>query len=178
MIRETDFRSWVRNVPDFPKPGIVFRDITTVLGDSRRFREVVEGMWKPFSDQGVKTIAAIEARGFILGGAMASVGDCALVPVRKAGKLPCATLKREYSLEYGTGSLELHADAVLPGERVLVVDDLLATGGTARATVELIESLGGEVVGLSFFIELSFLKGRDALADYRVHALVDYDSEG
>jgi adenine phosphoribosyltransferase len=177
MATQQELKTWVRNVPDFPKPGIVFRDITTVLGEPARLRTVVQAMWEPFSNQGVSAIVAVEARGFIFGSTMAYLGSCSFVPVRKPGKLPCATLKQEYALEYGTDAIEVHADAIRPGERVLIVDDLLATGGTAVATMRLIEKLGGQVVGLSFFIELGFLKGRDALSGYRVHSLLQYDSE-
>ena len=177
MRTQEEFKSWVRNVPDFPKAGIVFRDITTVLKQPLRFREVVEEMWEPFSRQNVSTVVAVEARGFVFGGAIAHLGSCAFVPVRKPGKLPCATLKQEYALEYGTDTIEVHADAIEPGQNVLIVDDLLATGGTAAAAVKLVEHLGGRVVGLSFFIELSFLNGRRALSGHRVNSLVQYDRE-
>ena len=172
-----DLKSLIRNVPDFPKEGIGFKDITTLLKDGPALRQAVQQMYEPFKDDGVQKIAGIESRGFILGGAMAYELGLGFIPFRKPGKLPAETISESYALEYGTDSIEIHVDSVEKGEKVLVVDDLLATGGTAAAACKLIDRLGGIVVGVSFLIELSFLPGRAKLEGRKVNVLIDYDSE-
>jgi adenine phosphoribosyltransferase len=172
-----DLASLIRNVPDFPKKGIGFKDITTLLKDGEGFRLCIQQMWEPFKDDDIQKIAGIESRGFILGGAMAYEHGLPFIPFRKPGKLPAETVSESYALEYGTDAIELHVDAVERSERVLVVDDLLATGGTAAAACKLIEKLGGIVAGVSFMIELSFLAGRKKLEGRRISVLVDYESE-
>jgi adenine phosphoribosyltransferase len=163
----------IRDIPDFPKPGIVFKDITPVLQDPRAFREVVERMTAECREWNPSVIAGIESRGFIFGAPIALALDLPFVLVRKIGKLPADTLKEEYSLEYGTNTVEMHRDAVAQGDRVAIVDDLLATGGTAAAAARLVEALGGKPVGYSFLVELSFLAGRAILGDVPVSALID-----
>ncbi|HIE43915.1 MAG TPA: adenine phosphoribosyltransferase [Candidatus Omnitrophica bacterium] len=167
-------RGAIRDIPDFPKKGIIFKDITPLLKDRRLFSLAVEQMIGPFKDERIDAVVAIEARGFILGGAIAHLLDCGMIPVRKAGKLPFTTESVTYELEYGTDKLEIHSDAIEKGDRILVVDDLLATGGTAVAVCELVERNGGDVVGISFLVELTFLKGREKLNNYPVHALIKY----
>ena len=157
-------RSAIRDVADFPKPGILFKDITPLLGDADLFRAATDAMAAPYQQAGVSHVVAVESRGFILGGPVAQRLGAGFVPVRKVGKLPFRTERVEYALEYGTDRLEIHADACGAGSRVLVVDDVLATGGTAAATCRLVEQVGGTVVGCSFLIELSFLAGASALA--------------
>jgi adenine phosphoribosyltransferase len=169
-----DFRSYVRDIPDFPTPGIVFKDVTPLLADPIAFRRATAAMAAPFVDAGVTHVVAIEARGFIFGAPVAQALGAGFIPVRKAGKLPSTTERIEYALEYGNGILEIHRDAYAPPARVLLVDDVLATGGTAAATSRLIERLGGEIVGLSFLIALSFLNGAAALDGRPVHALLTY----
>lgn len=154
-----DIRETIRSIPDFPKPGIVFRDITTLLGHPRAFRRAVDELVQPYAGVRIDKVAGIEARGFILGGAVAHQLSTAFVPVRKKGRLPWRTLGQGYALEYGTDTIEIHEDAVRPGEHVLIVDDLLATGGTAEAALKLIEKAGGEVIGLSFVVDLPDLGG-------------------
>lgn len=165
-------RAKVRDVPDFPQPGILFRDITPLLADAPSFRAAVDAMAAPFS--GVSVVVAIESRGFILGAPVAYQLGAGLVPVRKVGRLPAATLREEYALEYGSNTVEVHSDAIRSGERVLVVDDLLATGGTVRAAVNLVERLGAEVAGISVLAELGFLDGRRLLQGYDVRSLIVY----
>jgi adenine phosphoribosyltransferase len=156
----TDYiRQSIRSIPDYPKPGIMFRDITTMLGDPRAFRRAVDELVQPYAGKGISKIAGIEARGFILGGAMAHQLSCGFVPIRKKGKLPHQTVSIAYSLEYGVDTMEIHTDAVGPGERVLLVDDLIATGGTATAAVQLLQQLGAEVVAACFVIDLPELSG-------------------
>ena len=169
-------KSIIREVPDFPKPGINFYDITTLLKDPQGFRQVIDGLSSQFRDEKVDTIIGIEARGFIFAPAMAYQLGAGFVPARKPGKLPseCATVS--YDLEYGQDALQMHRDAVGAGHRVVIADDLLATGGTARAVVKLVEELGGEVVGLAFVVELEFLPGREKLAGYDVRSLIKYQS--
>jgi len=174
---KADLKSRIRSIPGFPKPGIVFRDITTLLQDAHALRAAVDALAKPFADEDVDTVVAAEARGFIFGGAVAVALGAGFVPVRKPGKLPAETLERTYQLEYGTDTLAIHRDAIRPGDRVLVLDDLLATGGTVAACCDLVEELGGEVVGCAFLIELSFLKGREKLPGRRVVSLIDCESE-
>jgi adenine phosphoribosyltransferase len=164
----------IRNVPDFPKPGILFKDITPTLGDAALFRDLTLAMARPFADARVSHVVAIESRGFILGGPIAVALGAGVVPVRKPGKLPARAERIEYALEYGTDALEMHADALLPGARVLVVDDVLATGGTASATLALVRRLGADVVGLSFMVALGFLPGLDRLRDERVESIITY----
>ncbi len=168
-------RSLIRDVPDFPEPGIVFKDITPVLADPAALNGLVEATVSPFADAGVTKIAGIEARGFILASAAAIRLGAGFIPLRKPGKLPWKVVREEYSLEYGTDALEVHQDAVTPGDRILVVDDVIATGGTARAAVRLLEKLGADVVGVSVFVELAFLAGKDQLDGVPLHALVVYD---
>ena len=170
-----DLAQHIRNVPDFPVEGIQFKDITTLLQDPVPFAASVEALLETYQDSEIDIVVAVEARGFIWGAILAYELGAGFVPVRKPGKLPAETICAEYSLEYGTNTLEMHADAIVPGQRVLVVDDLLATGGTAKATCELVEQLGGEVVGVAFLIELAFLPGREKLAGYNVKALISMD---
>ncbi|MEX0601933.1 MAG: adenine phosphoribosyltransferase [Bacteroidota bacterium] len=172
-----DLSSTIRNVPDFPRPGIVFRDITTLLKDPASMKSAVSLLTEHFRKHGIDKVAAIEARGFIFGALIARELNVGFVPLRKPGKLPAKTLREEYQLEYGTDALEVHVDAITPGERVLIHDDLLATGGTARAACRLVEKLGGTVAGLSFLIELSFLKARPSFAQYEIVSVIRYDAE-
>jgi adenine phosphoribosyltransferase len=172
-----DLKRYIRDIPDFPKPGIVFRDITPLLLEPRAYDYAVGALAEHARPLDVDVVLAAEARGFIFGGALARELGAGFAPARKPGKLPSETISAEYVLEYGVDVLELHADALAGGARVLVHDDLLATGGTTRATIELIEQLGAKVVGCSYLIELAFLGARQALAGYDVHALVTYDGE-
>ena len=172
-----DLRALVRDIPDFPKPGIGFKDITPVLADPAGLDAAVRGLADWARPRAVDVVIGAEARGFLLGSAVARELGAGFVLARKPGKLPYTTVRAEYLLEYGTDALELHSDAIATGTRVLVHDDLLATGGTARALVELAEMLGGEVVGCAFLIELAFLGGRGRLGDHDVHALLAYDAE-
>lgn len=162
----------IRDVPDFPKKGILFKDITTVLKDGPAFAGVVDAIVSEFRGRGISSVIAIEARGFVLGSAVAYALGCGLVPVRKKGKLPCKTHQVKYGLEYGEDCLEIHADALSKGEKVLVVDDLLATGGTMAAVVDLVERLGADIAGLAFFVELGFLNGRAKLASHPVFSIL------
>ena len=164
----------IREVPDFPKKGVGFKDITPLLKDAAAFKHVIDLLTERYHDKGVEVVVAMEARGFILGAPLAYNLGVPFVPVRKAGKLPAETVSAQYSLEYGTDSFEMHKDAILPGQKVLIVDDLLATGGTVAATIELVEKLGGEVIGIAFLIELTFLNGRQNLKDYQVMSLIQY----
>ncbi|MBN1400278.1 MAG: adenine phosphoribosyltransferase [Anaerolineae bacterium] len=163
---------FVRDVPDFPVEGILFKDITPLLGDGEAFRKVIEVLADRYADVQVDQVVAIESRGFILGAPLAYKLGAGFVPVRKPGKLPAATMQVEYSLEYGTNALEMHVDAITPGQKVLLVDDLLATGGSARAAIDLIERLGGTVIGVAFLIELVFLNGIEQLKGYDVFSLL------
>jgi adenine phosphoribosyltransferase len=172
-----DLKACIRSIPDFPTPGINFRDITTLLKEPEALRAAVEGLVEPFEGEQIDQVVAAEARGFILGGAVACRLGAGFVPIRKPGKLPAETIEKSYELEYGTDSLAMHRDGVRPGDRVLVVDDLLATGGTVRACCEMVEELGAEVVACAFLIELSSLGGRGKLAGRRVFSLIDYPSE-
>ena len=164
----------IRHIPDFPKPGIVFYDITTLLNDRHGFRDTVDALASPFRGGGIDQVVGIESRGFILGAAVANALGAGFVPVRKPGKLPSRCYREDYALEYGTDGLEIHEDAVESGQRVLLVDDVLATGGTAKAASGLVRRIGGELVGLSFLIELNFLKGRDKLAGEAVYSVLQY----
>jgi adenine phosphoribosyltransferase len=169
-----DLKAKIRNVPDFPKPGILFYDITTLLRDRDGFHHVVEALAAPFKGQNVDLIVGIESRGFILGGAVADALGAGFVPVRKPGKLPARAVKESYALEYGTDALEIHEDAVTPGQRVVIVDDVIATGGTAKATASLVRRLGGTVQALAFLVELEFLNGREKLAGETIHTVIRY----
>lgn len=169
-----DLRARIREIPDFPKPGILFYDITTLLKDRAAYRSAIELMLAPYRDERIDLVVGMESRGFIFSAAMAFELGAGLVPVRKLGKLPAETITVEYALEYGSNTLEIHRDAIAPGQRVLIVDDLLATGGTVRGTIDLVERLQGEVVGLGFLVELDFLKGRDRLQGQRVESVIRY----
>src|SRR5277367_425730 len=168
-------KALVRTVPDFPKPGILFYDITTLLKDRTGFAEMIDALAQHYIGRDIDLVLGIEARGFIFGPALAYRLNAGLVPVRKPKKLPAPTAKVNYDLEYGTDSLEIHMDAVQPGQRVIIVDDLLATGGTMQATVQLVRQLGGDIAGLAFAIELDFLKGRAKFPEYDVFSLLHYD---
>ena len=167
-------KSRIRHVPDFPKPGILFYDVTTLLRDRDGFRLAIDGMARPFTSSNIDLVVGIESRGFILGSAVADRINSGFVPVRKLGKLPAQTIRATYALEYGTDSLEMHRDAITSGQRVLIVDDLLATGGTAAATVQLVKQLGGTIAGIAFLIELAGLNGRARLAGEDVHVVLQY----
>ncbi len=169
-----ELRSKIREIPDFPKPGILFYDITTLLKDPVAYRESIDLMLEPWRNDQVDVVVGMELRGFIFSAPMAYLLNAGLVPVRKLGKLPAETITVEYALEYGSNTLEIHRDAIQPGQRVLVVDDLLATGGTVRGTIDLVERLQGEVIGLGFLVELEFLNGRDRLQGLRVESVVRY----
>ncbi len=174
VVTVQDIYQAIRDVPDFPKPGIMFKDITPLLLDPARFRRAVELMAAPFTGSRVRRVVSIESRGFLLGAPIALLLEAGLVPIRKPGKLPAARGRVEYALEYGTDALEMHRDAVGQGDRVLIVDDVLATGGTAEAAAKLVRAHGAEVVGFTFLIELDFLKGRERLGAERVEALLHY----
>ncbi len=169
--------SLIRDVKDYPKKGITFRDITTLIKNGEAFNEVLDILHGICKNKKIDSVAAIESRGFIFGGALADRLGVGIIPVRKLGKLPAECVAEKYALEYGTDSLEMHTDAVSQGQRVLIVDDLLATGGTLEATCKLIEKLGGEVAGIMVLIELSFLKGREKLKNYDFFSLIQYESE-
>jgi len=166
--------SLIRDIPDFPKSGILFKDITPVLGDAAAFQEVIDRFVAQAQGLSPDLIVGVESRGFLFGTPIALALGIGFVPIRKVGKLPAETIQEEYALEYGTAAVEVHRDAIRPGQRVLIVDDLLATGGTAAAAAKLVEKLGGEVAGFSFLIELAFLSGRNALSGYDVHSLLTY----
>jgi adenine phosphoribosyltransferase len=168
-------KDYIRDIPDFPKAGVVFKDVTPLLGDAAAFRTIVEELVAPFAGVPIDKVLGIEARGFIFAAPVAFLLGAGFVPVRKAGKLPWKLESEEYALEYGTDLLEIHRDAIAPGERALIVDDVLATGGTAAATVHLVEKLGGAVVGLAFVIELGFLGGRGRLEGHDARSLLVYE---
>jgi adenine phosphoribosyltransferase len=170
----THLKHFIHDVPDFPSPGILFRDITPLLLDPGAFSEVIRAFEEILEGRSVDAVAAIESRGFVLGAPLALALGCGFVPIRKAGKLPRETIAREYALEYGSNRLELHRDAILPGQKVLLLDDVLATGGTARAAIELIREVGGTLIGAAFLIELTFLEGRGQLGETAVHTLLRY----
>jgi len=167
-------KSKIRHVPDFPKAGILFYDVTTLLRDPEGFKLAIDSMATPFEGRQIDVVVGIESRGFILGAAVADRLRTGFIPVRKLGKLPSTTIRATYDLEYGSDSLEMHRDAVEPGQRVLIVDDLLATGGTAAATVKLVKELGGQVEGVSFLIELLALGGRNKLTGEKISAVLQY----
>jgi len=171
---QTTLTEYIRGIPDWPRKGILFRDITPLLADPEAFSAAVDALCEPFKRAGVKYVAAIEARGFIFGAAVAARLQAGFIPIRKKGKLPCRTESASYSLEYGTDCIEMHSDAIQSGDKVLLVDDLLATGGTMHAACELMEKVGAQVVGITCVIELTDLQGRERLAPYTVHALISY----
>ena len=175
-VVENDLRAAIRSIPDYPKPGIIFRDITTLLGDARAFRRAVDELVQPWAGSKIDKIAGIEARGFILGGALAHQVSAGFVPIRKRGKLPHTTVRIAYSLEYGLDEMEMHADAILPGERVILVDDLIATGGTAEGAVKLLRQMGANVLAACFIIDLPELGGAEKLKalDVPVSSLVAF----
>ena len=169
-----ELRAKIREIPDFPKPGILFYDITTLLKDAGAFKESIDLLTEPFRETRIDMVVGMESRGFIFSAPMATQLDAGFVPVRKLGKLPAETVSVEYALEYGTNTLEIHKDALQPGQKVLIVDDLLATGGTVLGTIELVRTLKAEVVGLAFLVELLFLKGRERLGEQKIHSVIQY----
>lgn len=173
-MRAMDLTKFIRDVPDFPQKGIIFKDITPLLQSPGAFKEAVDRLTEINRGKRIEVVAAIEARGFIFGGPLAYNLGVSFVPVRKVGKLPYKTIRTEYALEYGSSTVEIHEDGILPGKRVLIVDDLLATGGTMSATIQLVERLGGKVVGVSFLVELTFLNGRERIKAYDPVALIKY----
>jgi len=173
-MKKLNLEGYIRNIPDFPKPGILFRDITTLLKDKSAFKAAIDALVDKYKGKKIDTVVAVESRGFIFGSAVAYKLGAGLVPVRKKGKLPAKTNSVTYELEYGTDTLEIHHDAITSKNRVLIVDDLLATGGTVKAVKDLVEQLNGNIVGIAFLIELSALKGRDKLKGEPVFALIKY----
>jgi len=173
-MKSNELKQYIRDIPDFPKPGILFRDITPLLVNALALKRAIELLAEPFAETGIDIVAAVEARGFIFGPAVAKTLGAGFVPIRKKGKLPFETHSVSYGLEYGTDSVEVHSDAVSPGTKVLMVDDLLATGGTMAAACELIEKLGGEIAGLTFLVELADLKGRDLLKQYPIYSVITF----
>ena len=165
---------WIRDIPDFPQRGVLFKDITPLLQDAAAFHASLDRLAAHYAGSGIQIVVGVESRGFIFGAALAYLLNCGFVPVRKFGKLPYQTVSVEYSLEYGTNMVEMHTDAIRPGQRVLIVDDLLATGGTTSAAMELVEKLGGHIAGIAFLVELTFLKGREQLGGHDVFALIKY----
>ena len=178
LLSQQERSDWLKNIirdiPDFPTPGILFRDITPLLQDARAFRVVLEGLAEPFKDAGIEQVVGVESRGFIFGAPLALLLGAGFVLVRKFGKLPGETIHVEYALEYGSNTVEIHTDAIAPGQKVLVVDDLLATGGTVGAALDLVQRLGGEVVGIAFLVELTALQGRQRLDGQNVFSLIQY----
>ncbi len=170
-----DLKKYIRNIPDFPQEGILFRDITPLLANGEAFKFAVKELADHFRGKGIEKVAGVEARGFIIGAPVAAELGVGFVPIRKPGKLPFETVRKEYQLEYGMSILEIHKDAVKKGEKILMIDDLLATGGTAKAASDLIESLGGEIAGWGFVIVLKSLKGEEKLKEYEIFSLVDFD---
>lgn len=179
MPKYTAVKDYIRTIPDFPHEGIMFRDVTTLFADPRGFRMAIDQMLHPYAGMRIDKVVGLEARGFILGGAIAHQLGTGFVPIRKKGKLPGATISQDYKLEYGEATVEIHSDAILPGEKILVVDDLLATGGTAAAGIMLIKRLGGEIVSCSFIIDLPELGGRKVLEDMGMdtHVLCEFEGE-
>jgi adenine phosphoribosyltransferase len=171
---QVDYKGLIREVPNFPKPGILFYDITTLLKDAAAFRAILDDLTARYREKGIAKVIGIESRGFIFGAPLAYRLGAGFVPVRKPGKLPADTFEVKYNLEYGSNSLAIHRDAIEPGEHVLIVDDLLATGGTAAATVHLVRQLGGQMVGFVFLVELAALKGREKLNGYDIYSIVTY----
>lgn len=173
-ILNDEIKSIIRDIPDFPKPGIIFKDITPLLKHKELFKKVIDEFANRYKDKKIDFIACIEARGFMLGSALAYKLGAGLIPIRKKGKLPHKTIKATYALEYGYDSLEMHEDAIGPGHRVVLIDDVLATGGTAKATAGLIEQLGGHLIEIAFLMELEFLKGKEKLSKYNIFSLIKY----
>ncbi len=169
-----DLKKYIRDVLDFPKKGIVFKDITTLLKQPEPFQYAVDTIVDKYKDQKIDKVVSVEARGYIFGGVLAYKLNCGFVPVRKPGKLPAETIAKDYTLEYGTNTIEIHTDALEPGEKVLIFDDLLATGGTVQATCQLVEQLGAKVISCVFLIDLTFLKGAEKLKNYEVFSLIEY----
>ena len=169
-----DLETLIRDIPDFPKKGVIFKDITTLLKEGERFKEAIDEISNRYLDKKIDVVVSVEARGFIIGSAIAYKLGAGIVLIRKKGKLPWHTHQATYELEYGTDTLEIHQDAIKPGEKVLIVDDLLATGGTAAAVIRLVEGLKGQVVEVAFLIELTFLKGREKIEDYPIFSLIKY----
>jgi len=169
-----DLRARIREIPDFPKPGILFYDITTLLKYADAYRESIQLMIEPYRDDHIDAVVGMESRGFIFSGPIAYELHAGLIPVRKLGKLPAETVSVEYALEYGSNTLQIHRDAISPGQRILIVDDLLATGGTVRGTIELVERLKGQIVGLAFLVELTALHGRERLSGYKTTSVIQY----
>jgi len=167
----------IRNIPDFPKSGILFRDVTTLIQNKDAFKKSVDLLSKKYKSRGFNKVVGVEARGFIFGAAVAHKIGAGFVPVRKKGKLPYKTISTTYELEYGTDTLEIHKDAIAPGEKVLIIDDLLATGGTVKAVTELVNQLGGKILGIGFVIELVDLKGKEKLKDYPIFSLIKFTGE-
>ncbi len=173
-VPDIHLEDYIRDVQDFPQQGVLFKDITPMLQDGRAFHAAIDRLAAHYAGAGIQTVVGVESRGFIFGAPLAYQLNCGFVPVRKFGKLPNETVSVEYALEYGTNVVEVHKDAIKPGERVLIVDDLLATGGTVSAAMELVETLGGHIAGIAFLVELTFLKGRDHLKGHDVFALIKY----
>ena len=171
---EIRLEDYIRDVPDFPQQGVLFKDITPLLQNGAAFRTAIDRMAAHYAGSGIQAVVGVESRGFIFGAPLAYMLNCGFVPVRKFGKLPSQTVSVEYSLEYGTNVVEVHRDAIQPGQRVLIVDDLLATGGTVSAAMELVDKLGGHIAGIAFLVELTFLKGREQLKEHDVFALIKY----
>lgn len=174
MAKSLELKNYIRNIPDFPKAGILFRDITTLLKDKKAFKFALDALVNKYKNKRIDKVVAVEARGFILGGAIAHRLNAGFVPVRKTGKLPWKTNSVTYDLEYGTDTLQIHHDAIGVDDKVLIVDDLLATGGTVKAVTDLVKQLQGKIVGIAFLIELTDLKGKDKLKDYPVYSLIKY----
>jgi adenine phosphoribosyltransferase len=172
-----ELKQKIRNVPDFPKPGIGFKDITTLIKDGEAFKKSIDAFAQNYNPADIDLIVGIEARGFLFAAALAYKWGKGVIPIRKPGKLPAETVREEYSLEYGTDAIEIHKDAIVKNQRILIIDDLLATGGTVAAACRLVEKLGGKVAGIAFLIELSFLKGIEKLKNYPVISLIKFDEE-
>jgi adenine phosphoribosyltransferase len=173
-MSDIHLEDWIRDIPDFPQKGILFKDITPLLQDKAAFHAALDRLAAHYAGAGIQAVVGVESRGFIFGSVLAYLLNCGFVPVRKFGKLPYQTVTVEYELEYGTNIVEIHTDAIQPGQRVLIVDDLLATGGTVSAAMELVEKLGGHIAGIAFLVELTFLKGREQLKGHDVFALIKY----
>ena len=176
-MNNADLKSMIRTIPDFPKKGIMFRDITTILQNKEGFRYVIDKFYERYKDKSIDVVVGIESRGFIFGATLAYNLGCGFVPVRKEGKLPHKTIRQQYALEYGTAVVEIHKDAIKIGQRVLIVDDLLATGGTVLAAIRLVESLGGKILECAVVVELPELKGREKLKGYNLFSLVEFEGE-
>lgn len=177
MQDRCEIDQYVRSIPDFPEPGIIFRDITSVIQSPEGLKKSIDGMVESLKDVDFDVVLGPESRGFIFGMPVAYALNKGFVPVRKKGKLPCATIEKEYALEYGTAVIEMHKDAIKPGDKVVIIDDLVATGGTIEAIIQMVESLGGEVVKIQFLMELAGLKGRERLKDHKVDSLLIYDGK-